>query len=650
MAPLLSCAAKHVVLALFLLFFLSPVGAQPSPDGSAPYQYQRFSPPLAIIIAVLIAALFLMVFFSVYVRRCSDTYQADTVRAGGSHTGRSRRGAASRGLDATVLDTFPTLDYAEIKGLKLGKEELECAVCLNEFEDDEMLRLIPKCDHVFHTDCIDVWLMSHTTCPVCRANLVPQPCDSAPQLTELGSEQEEGDVEAQNDAVDAERERDDLGMLAQQEPEVLNINQTLNRNRTRGSRSSRLRRLFSRSHSTGHSVVQPGEDTERFTLRLPVEVRKQIMNRKLNRSTSLLVLPREGSSRRGPRTGESSSINRVRSYRRLEPLDRQFTSDRWVFNKTPPFLTRMSSRSSPKVAAIDGETPAKPEMSSSSSARPPPKPETQHHLRKTIKVLEERAEETERDMEDEDGGQNTESDLNKNKKKTVIKIPSFQEVLESSQSKSTPPSLFTPSHSFSQAFAFVKSSEFYSPPPPSTAASQPPQTSDATNSRQTGQSDVPSSSSAPANAVASSSSVQRRNAILVSHRQKGNPLLKHIRNVRWEFADIVCDYLLGQSSCALYLSLRYHLLHPDYLYFRIRELQKNFKLRVVLCHVDVEDVIKPLLEVTKTALLHECTLLCGWSLEECGRYLETIKVYENKPADIIQGQMDTDYLSRVLVH
>lgn len=91
--------------------------------------------------------------------------------------------------------------------------------------------------------------------------------------------------------------------------------------------------------------------------------------------------------------------------------------------------------------------------------------------------------------------------------------------------------------------------------------------------------------------------------------------------------------------CLFLCSLRYHLLHPDYLYFRIRELQKNFKLRVVLCHVDVvsswdyqlyklwlnlclgslifpcwnqEDVIKPLLEVTKTALLHDCTLLCGW--------------------------------------
>lgn len=68
---------------------------------------------------------------------------------------------------------------------------------------------------------------------------------------------------------------------------------------------------------------------------------------------------------------------------------------------------------------------------------------------------------------------------------------------------------------------------------------------------------------------------------------------------------------------------------------------------MVLCHVDVEDVVKPLLEVTRTALLHDCTLLCGWSLEECGRYLETIKVYENKPADIIQGHMDADYLSRL---
>ncbi|CAJ2628655.1 unnamed protein product [Trifolium pratense] len=244
-------------------------------------------------------------------------------------------------------------------------------------------------------------------------------------------------------------------------------------------------------------------------------------------------------------------------------------------------------------------------------------------------------------MENEEENQN-----NENKKSSVvIRIPSYQEVIESSQTKSTQQSLFVPSQTFSEAFAFIKSSEFYSPPPPLPKENNQPNASSSTPST--------SSSTATTNVHADSSKLlnsqptQNRNAILVSNRQKGNPLLKHIRNVRWTFADVVCDFLLGQSSCALYLSLRYHLLHPDYLYYRIRELQKNFKLRVVLCHVDVEDVVKPLLEVTKTALLHDCTLLCGWSLEECGRYLETIKVYENKPADIIQGQMDTDYLSRL---
>ena len=46
------------------------------------------------------------------------------------------------------------------------------------------------------------------------------------------------------------------------------------------------------------------------------------------------------------------------------------------------------------------------------------------------------------------------------------------------------------------------------------------------------------------------------NAILVSPRQKGNGLLKHIINVRKEFADIVPDYMIGANACVLFLSLR----------------------------------------------------------------------------------------------
>lgn len=83
----------------------------------------------------------------------------------------------------------------------------------------------------------------------------------------------------------------------------------------------------------------------------------------------------------------------------------------------------------------------------------------------------------------------------------VIKIPSYQEVFGTAGS-STPPPL-NPYPSFSQAFSFIKSSEFYTPPPappPSSSETTPP--------------------SAPPSAVSSvSGSGQNRNSILVSQRQ-----------------------------------------------------------------------------------------------------------------------------------
>ncbi|BFI28385.1 DNA excision repair protein ERCC-1 [Marchantia polymorpha subsp. ruderalis] len=201
-----------------------------------------------------------------------------------------------------------------------------------------------------------------------------------------------------------------------------------------------------------------------------------------------------------------------------------------------------------------------------------------------------------------------------------------------------------PGTSFTEAFSFLRNTEFYSPPP----AKPPPPPASAAAPSSTSSGGPPSSTTfSQQEASLAALSGQARNSILVSRRQQGNPILKHIRNVRWMFTDIVPDYILGQTSCALYLSLRYHLLHPDYIYFRIRELMKGFRLRVVLCHVDVDDVIKPLHEVTKTCLLHDCSLLCAWSQEECARYLETIKSYENKPADYIQERTDNDYLSRL---
>ncbi|XP_063557526.1 DNA excision repair protein ERCC-1 isoform X3 [Gorilla gorilla gorilla] len=140
----------------------------------------------------------------------------------------------------------------------------------------------------------------------------------------------------------------------------------------------------------------------------------------------------------------------------------------------------------------------------------------------------------------------------------------------------------------------------------------------------------------------------KSNSIIVSPRQRGNPVLKFVRNVPWEFGDVIPDYVLGQSTCALFLSLRYHNLHPDYIHGRLQSLGKNFALRVLLVQVDVKDPQQALKELAKMCILADCTLILAWSPEEAGRYLETYKAYEQKPADLLMEKLEQDFVSRSL--
>ncbi|XP_064359149.1 DNA excision repair protein ERCC-1 [Dromaius novaehollandiae] len=139
----------------------------------------------------------------------------------------------------------------------------------------------------------------------------------------------------------------------------------------------------------------------------------------------------------------------------------------------------------------------------------------------------------------------------------------------------------------------------------------------------------------------------KSSSIIVSPRQRGNPLLRFVRNVPWEFGDVVPDYVLGQSTCALFLSLRYHNLNPDYIHERLRRLGRSYALQLLLLQVDVKDPHQALKELAKMCLLADCTLILAWSAEEAGRYLETYKAYEQKPADLLKERVEQGFLSRM---
>lgn len=78
------------------------------------------------------------------------------------------------GLHQSIINSIAVCKFKQGEGLIEGTE---CSVCLSEFRQGEMLRLLPKCSHAFHIGCVDTWLRSHTTCPLCRALI----------LTDLGA-------------------------------------------------------------------------------------------------------------------------------------------------------------------------------------------------------------------------------------------------------------------------------------------------------------------------------------------------------------------------------------------------------------------------------------------------------------------------------
>lgn len=82
------------------------------------------------------------------------------------------------GLQQSVIDSITMFKYRKDEKLIDGSD---CSICLGEFQDDESLRLLPKCSHAFHVPCIDTWLRSHKNCPLCRAPVVSNA--AAPNLT-----------------------------------------------------------------------------------------------------------------------------------------------------------------------------------------------------------------------------------------------------------------------------------------------------------------------------------------------------------------------------------------------------------------------------------------------------------------------------------
>lgn len=77
------------------------------------------------------------------------------------------------GLDQNVINSYPKFQYTRSVGG--NGNNTTCSICLCEYKEAEMLRMMPECRHYFHLLCIDAWLKLNGSCPVCRNSPLPTP-------------------------------------------------------------------------------------------------------------------------------------------------------------------------------------------------------------------------------------------------------------------------------------------------------------------------------------------------------------------------------------------------------------------------------------------------------------------------------------------
>lgn len=91
---------------------------------------------------------------------------------------RYRSEPPGKGLDPTVIASLPKFIH---KPSDHG-EAIECSICLSAVGEETTVRILPNCKHVFHVECVDIWLSSNTTCPICRTVAEPRVHPTAPPL------------------------------------------------------------------------------------------------------------------------------------------------------------------------------------------------------------------------------------------------------------------------------------------------------------------------------------------------------------------------------------------------------------------------------------------------------------------------------------
>ena len=68
---------------------------------------------------------------------------------------------------------FLEMDQYQYKHIQKydSRKETECAICLEEFKRNDIIKEFYRCKHIFHKECLKSWLKRSNVCPLCKHDL-----------------------------------------------------------------------------------------------------------------------------------------------------------------------------------------------------------------------------------------------------------------------------------------------------------------------------------------------------------------------------------------------------------------------------------------------------------------------------------------------
>ncbi|KAF9559948.1 hypothetical protein CPC08DRAFT_637153, partial [Agrocybe pediades] len=73
---------------------------------------------------------------------------------------------------STPSDILEKMEKAQYKDWATDDSDKRCPICLDDYGQTDKVLKLTNCAHWLHQDCLQRWLQTSNTCPVCRKSVV----------------------------------------------------------------------------------------------------------------------------------------------------------------------------------------------------------------------------------------------------------------------------------------------------------------------------------------------------------------------------------------------------------------------------------------------------------------------------------------------